>query len=71
MGRKSFKSARIQIKRASKLVLVVKNLPASAKDLRPGFKPWVGKLPWRAWQPTPEFRPGESHRQRRLAGYSL
>jgi len=28
---------------------------------RPGFYPWVGKIPWRrAWQPTPVFLPGES-----------
>ena len=28
--------------------------------------PWVGKIPWRRkWQPTPVFRPGESHGQRR------
>ena len=28
---------------------------------RPGFDPWVGKIPWRkAWQPTPVFLPGES-----------
>ena len=28
---------------------------------RPGFHPWVGKIPWRrAWQPTPVFLPGES-----------
>ena len=33
--------------------------------------PWVGKIPWRrAWQPTPVFLPGESHRQRSLVGYS-
>ena len=38
---------------------------------RPGFHPWVGKIPWRrAWQPTPVFLPGESHGQRSLAGYS-
>ena len=37
---------------------------------RPGFEPWVGKIPWRrAWQPTPEFLL-ESHGQRSLAGYS-
>jgi len=31
----------------------------------------VGKLPWgRAWQPTPVFVPGESHRQRSLVGHS-
>ena len=35
------------------------------------FNPWVGRIPWRkAWQPTPEFLPGESHRQRSLVGYS-
>ena len=28
---------------------------------RPGFDPWVGKIPWRrAWQPIPVFLPGES-----------
>ena len=28
---------------------------------RPGFDPWVGKIPWRrAWQPTPVFLPGAS-----------
>ena len=39
---------------------------------RPGFDPWVGKIPWRRtkWQPTPLFLPGESHGHRRLAGYS-
>ena len=38
---------------------------------RPGFDPWVRKIPWsRAWQPTPLFLPGESHGQRSLAGCS-
>jgi len=47
---------------------MVKNLPAS---IRPGFDPWVGKIPWRReWQPTPVFLPGESHGQRSLAGHS-
>ena len=37
---------------------------------RPGFSPWVGKIPWkREWIPTPVFWPGEFHRQRSLAGY--
>ena len=37
---------------------MVKNLPAMP---RPGFDPWVGKIPWRrAWQPTPVFLPGDS-----------
>ena len=38
---------------ASWVALVVKNLPANAGDMRRGFDPWVGKIPWkRAWQPT-------------------
>ena len=38
---------------------------------RPGFNPWVGKIPWRrTWQPTPVFLPGESHGQKSLVGYS-
>ena len=31
---------------------------------RPGFYPWVGKIPWRReWQPAPVFLPVESHGQ--------
>ena len=38
---------------------------------RPGFNPWVGKIPWsRKWQPTPVLLPGESHEGRSLVGYS-
>ena len=38
---------------------------------RPGFNPWIRKIPWRReWQPTPVFLAGESHGQRSLAGYS-
>ena len=52
-------------------VLVVKNLRADAGDMRPGFDPWVGKIPWRRkWQPTPVFLPGKSHGQRNMVGYS-
>ncbi|KAB0375069.1 hypothetical protein FD755_013561 [Muntiacus reevesi] len=37
---------------------------------RPGFDPWVRKMPWRRkWQPTPVFLPRESHGQRSLVGY--
>ena len=51
---------------------MVKNLPANARrHRRPGFNPWVRKIPWRrAWQPTPIFLPEESHGQRSLAGCS-
>ena len=32
--------------------------------LRPGFDPWVGKIPWgKERLPTPVFWPGESHGQ--------
>ena len=41
------------------LPLWVKNLPAIG---RPGFNPWVGKIPWRRERlPTPVFWPGECH----------
>ena len=55
---------------ASQVVLVVKDLPASAGDIRdPGMIP--GETPWRrAWQPTPVFLPGEARGQRSLVGYS-
>ena len=38
---------------------------------RPGFDPWVWKIPWRRkWQPTPVFLPEESQGRRSLVGYS-
>ena len=56
---------------ASLEVQTVKNLPAMQEMQRGWFNPWVGKTPWRrAWQPTPVFLPGESHKQRNLVGYS-
>ena len=43
----------------------------SRRPKRCRFIPWVEKIPWkRAWQPTPIFLLGESHGQRKLAGYS-
>ena len=46
------------------------SLPAMS-ETRVSSLPWVVKITWRrAWQPTPVFLPGESHRQRSLAGYS-
>ena len=46
---------------------MVKGLPAV---WRPGFDPWVGKMPWRRkWQSTPVFLPGKSHGWRSLVGY--
>ena len=53
---------------ASLVAQRLKHLPAM---WRPGFNPWVGKIPWRRkWQPTPVFLPGESHGRRNLVGYS-
>ena len=47
----------LQYSRASLESQMVKNLLAMWK---PGFNPWVGKLPWRrACNPTPVFLPGE------------
>jgi len=57
--------------RAPQVVLVVKNPPVDAGDIRHGFDPWIGNIPWgRAWQPTLVFLPGEFPGQRSLAGYS-
>ena len=38
---------------------------------KPGFSPWIRKIPWRReWQPTPVFLPGKFHGQRSPAGCS-
>ena len=38
---------------------------------RPGFDPWVGKIPCRRkWQPAPVLLPEKSHGRRSLVGYS-
>ena len=57
----------------STVLLVVKKKPncQCRGCKRRGFDLWVGNIPWsRAWLCTPIFLPGESHRQRSLAGYS-
>ena len=38
---------------------------------RQGFNPWVGKIPWRAWQPTPVFLSGESPWTEELGGATV
>ena len=44
---------------------------SACKCRRPGFDPWVMKIPWRReWQPTAVFLPGKSYGQRSLVGYS-
>ena len=57
---------------ASHVVLVVKNPPANAGDVRDvGSVPGMGRFPWSgAWQPSPVLLPGESHGQRSLVGCS-
>ena len=53
---------------ASLVAQTVKNLPAMQ---RPGFDPWVEKIPWRReWQPTPVCLPREFLGQRSLVGYN-
>jgi len=55
----------------SQVAVVVKKKKKNRLPKRCRFDLWVGKIPWRrAWQPTPVFLPGESHRQRSQAGYS-
>ena len=64
-------SGTLGLQQASQVVLVIKNLPANAGDMSPGFDPWVSKIPWRkAWQPSPVILPRESHGQSSLVGYS-
>ena len=49
----------LQYSWASLVAQLVKNLPAM---WRPGFDPWVGKIPWRRERLlTPVFWPGEFH----------
>ena len=51
--------------------LVAQRLSVCLECWRPGFDPWVRKIPWRRkWQPTPVLLPGESHGGRSLVGYS-
>ena len=56
---------------ASQVVLVVKNLPADAGDVRnTGLISGSRRSPGEGWQPTPAFFPGKSHGRKSLAGYS-
>ena len=55
------------VSRASLAAQMVKNPPAT---WRPGFNPWVWKIPWKRERlPTPLFLRGEFHGQRSLTGY--
>ena len=57
---------------ASHVVLVVKNLPADAGEVRDmGSIPVSGRFPWRrSWQLTPVFLPRESRELRSLVTYN-
>ena len=51
--------------------LVVRQQSICLQCRRPGFDPWVGKIPWkRKWQSTPVLLPGKSHGWKSLVGYS-
>ena len=52
------------------MVLVVKDPPANAGDIRDaGLILKLGRTWRRKWQPTPVFLPGKFHEQRSLVGY--
>ena len=51
-------------------VFWLRQLSVWLQSRRPGFDPWVGKIPWRGkWQPIPVFLPGKSHGQWSMVGY--
>ena len=57
----------LQYSRASLVAQLVKN---RLQCRRPGFYPWVGKIPWRRERLlTPIVWPGEFHGQYRLWGH--
>ena len=48
-------------------MLLVQRVKRLLQCRRPGFHPWVGKIPWRRkWQPTPVLLPRKSHGWRSL-----
>ena len=53
---------------ASLVAQRVKRLQAMRE--RTEFNPWVEKIPWRKWQPTPVLLPGKFHGRRSMVGYS-
>ena len=55
-GRKSFPSTAL-----NGLPCWLRAKESACQCRRPGFNPWVKKIPWRnKWQPTPVLSPGES-----------
>ena len=50
----------------SLVVQLIKRIPLQCR--RPGFNPWIEKIPWRKeWLSTPVFMPEEFHGQKSLA----
>ena len=46
----------------SEASLVAQMVSVCLKFRRPGFNPWIGKIPWRRERlPTPVFWPGQFH----------
>ena len=65
----SMGSKRVGHEGTSLVAQTVKHLSAMLQCRRPGFKPWVGEIPWRRkWQSIPVLLPGKSHGQRSLVG---
>ena len=57
---------------ASQVALVVKNLPANARDTRDvGLIPESGRSPGGGKATTSVFLPGESHGQRNMVGFFI
>ena len=53
------------------LSLVAQTVRVCLQCGRPGFNPWVRKMPWRwKWQAISVFLLGKSYDWRSLAGYS-
>ena len=72
----TFKTCRLKKKKSADMCIYslpwwLRGWSVCLQCRRPGFNPWVGKIPWRRkWQLTPVFLPGESHGWRSLVGYS-
>ena len=51
-------------------ITIVAQMVKNMQGWRPGFDPWIGKIPWRKeWLPTLVSGLGEFHGQRSLEGY--
>ena len=54
-------SAFFMVQHSHPYMITGKTIALTRQCRRPGFEPWVGKIPWRRkWQPTPVLLPGKS-----------